>query len=97
MDAVTLGGTMLYPDGSSASYPDNPVEEKKDSPVTAGLFKLNSVYPNPFNQTVNISFSLPAPGDIQIEALNIHGQIIQKELLSYTTSHCCPVGYHVFV
>jgi hypothetical protein len=40
-------------------------------------FKLNSAYPNPFNPSTNISYSLPHKGDINLSVYNISGQLIQ--------------------
>jgi len=37
-------------------------------------FKLNAVYPNPFNTAANISFGVPATGNVTAEAFNLLGQ-----------------------
>ena len=38
------------------------------------IFELNSVYPNPFNPTTEISFSIPVEGHITLIAYNTNGQ-----------------------
>ena len=43
-------------------------------------FNLNSVYPNPFNPTLNISFSTNMNGNIKINAYDINGRIVDKIL-----------------
>ncbi len=37
-------------------------------------FRLNSVYPNPFNPVANISFTVPADGKVEITAYNTAGR-----------------------
>jgi len=47
---------------------------EEDSPVTPepGL----QVYPNPFNPSTTIKFSLPASGEIQLDIYNLKGQLV---------------------
>lgn len=40
-------------------------------------FKLNQNFPNPFNPTTNISFSLPQSGEVEIQVYNMLGQMVQ--------------------
>jgi hypothetical protein len=47
--------------------------------------KLNGNYPNPFNPTTTISFSLQNNSNVQLEIYNIKGQRV-KQLLSYQLS-----------
>tara|TARA_B000000460_G_C21204705_1_gene259649 strand:- start:3 stop:524 length:522 start_codon:yes stop_codon:yes gene_type:complete len=39
-------------------------------------FALSDNYPNPFNPTTNISFSIPMQTDVQINIYNIMGQLV---------------------
>lgn len=39
-----------------------------------GRFTLHGNYPNPFNPTTNISFSLPVAANVQIDVFNVVGQ-----------------------
>ena len=41
-------------------------------------FKVNAVYPNPFNPTVNISFSLPRADEVSIQIYNALGQEVSS-------------------
>ncbi|MFX0141687.1 MAG: T9SS type A sorting domain-containing protein, partial [Candidatus Hodarchaeota archaeon] len=40
--------------------------------------KLNLNYPNPFNNTTNISFKINEKGDVDLSIININGQLIKK-------------------
>ena len=53
-------------------------------------FEITSVYPNPFNPTVNISYNLPAAEEVSIHIYNALGQEV-----NYSTSQL-QAGQHVF-
>jgi hypothetical protein len=55
-------------------------------------YKLHSAYPNPFNPTVNISFSLAEPGYTNIIIYNILGQDVRSLVDEYKDA-----GEHVIV
>lgn len=40
--------------------------------------KLDKIYPNPFNPSVNISFSLAKAGDVRFEFFNSRGQVVDS-------------------
>jgi flagellar hook assembly protein FlgD len=40
-------------------------------------YRLEANYPNPFNPTTNISFSLPAEAEIKLNIYNIKGQKVK--------------------
>lgn len=41
-------------------------------------FELYSPYPNPFNATTQIQFSLPKESFVQLEIINVNGQLIKR-------------------
>ncbi|NQV49334.1 MAG: T9SS type A sorting domain-containing protein [Candidatus Marinimicrobia bacterium] len=53
-------------------------------------FKITSVYPNPFNPTVNISYSLPRAEEVSIQIYNALGQEVYSSKLNLQA------GQHVF-
>ena len=45
--------------------------------LSANTFSLNQNYPNPFNAETTISFSLPAPSEIDASIYNIEGKLVE--------------------
>jgi hypothetical protein len=52
----------------------NPKAEVKLTPATFGI---KSTYPNPFNSTATINYTLPVASDISLELYNLLGQLVQ--------------------
>ena len=40
-------------------------------------FELSSIYPNPFNPSTEVTFSLPVDGDIRLSVYNLQGQEVE--------------------
>ncbi len=66
----------VYPDGSTPWY-DNPVQERSTAPNPQS-FRIDSVYPQPFNHQVHISFFLPEPDRVTFTIYNLNGQVVQN-------------------
>ncbi|MEE9554513.1 MAG: DUF3466 family protein, partial [candidate division Zixibacteria bacterium] len=75
-DAGQIVGTGEAPDGETHGYLLTPIPtdipEYTDEIPSSYLIANN--YPNPFNLSTNISFTVPEPSDVQIEIYNILGQ-----------------------
>jgi len=54
--------------------------------VLPSKYELYSNYPNPFNPTTNIRYSLPAPGNVKVEIFNTLGQLIHTVVDQYQNS-----------
>lgn len=52
-------------------------------------FALESVYPNPFNPTVELEFAVPQTGDIQVTWYSLEGRQVDKQVLREVAP-----GYH---
>ncbi|NOZ08302.1 MAG: T9SS type A sorting domain-containing protein [FCB group bacterium] len=81
---VIKGGAGLTPadvniivagaDGSELSL----TKSLSDNIIQTGLygFSLDSVFPNPFNPTTGITFSVPVDGNVKMTAVNLQGQVV---------------------
>ncbi|MBT3234270.1 MAG: T9SS type A sorting domain-containing protein, partial [Calditrichaeota bacterium] len=49
----------------------------EEKPLTADEFRITSVYPNPFNSTTTIKYSLPFASNISLSLYNLSGQSIE--------------------
>ena len=66
------------PYGESYEYPLWVRDENNDLPTE---FKVFPPYPNPFNSTQTISFTIPKKSDVRLCLFNILGQVVVKETL----------------
>ncbi|MEQ9308390.1 MAG: phosphodiester glycosidase family protein [Balneolaceae bacterium] len=57
--------------GIEKQMTNNEFETQKEA------FELYPAYPNPFNPSTNISYQLPASGQVKVEVFNINGQLIK--------------------
>lgn len=46
-------------------------------------FEVESAYPNPFNSTTVLPFSIPADGELEVKVFNILGQAIYQQVQTY--------------
>jgi len=46
--------------------------------IVADIFDLRPAYPNPFNPTTKLSFSMNAPSDIFLEVYDISGKLVDN-------------------
>ncbi len=54
--------------------------EKQEVNDLTEKFSLDPLYPNPFNPSTNIKFSLPTTSNVEITVYNVAGQLIGKLL-----------------
>ncbi len=54
-------------------------------------FKINSIYPNPFNPLANIIYGIPDPGIVEIRIYDISGRLIEAIFKDYVEA-----GYHQY-
>jgi hypothetical protein len=72
---IGTGGSVVFAGGSTAvEIPGWPPTSIKDKSVAPRIFKLFNNYPNPFNPSTQIRFSVPKDGFTTLKVLNILGQ-----------------------
>ncbi|MBX2822188.1 MAG: choice-of-anchor I family protein [Rhodothermaceae bacterium] len=75
-----LGGTVsadMYPEGGEGRILTLEQSVSVEDPIASELpqeYSLNGNYPNPFNPTTNISFSLPESSEIQLAVYDMLGR-----------------------
>ena len=89
LESVSLSGEIEYfgplmitisADGEEPGIPEIPLETK-----------LFSAFPNPFNPSTNLRYSMKEAGDVRIDIYNVKGQILK----TFTNNHNLPGYYQV--
>jgi len=90
LESLDLGGTSTLHGPISilvASQPGDPAIP----PLPPTLTQLLPVYPNPFNPSTNIRYSLKEPATVRIEIYNLKGQLMR----SYENVYDSPGFYQI--
>jgi hypothetical protein len=69
---------IAFDDAMNLSGPSNTATATTKSKGRIGTVIVSKAYPNPFNPTVNISYSLPYTDEVTIEAFNVVGQRVAQ-------------------
>lgn len=69
---------MLVRDVADAAVDDDP-----DQTAVPSTFEVAAAYPNPFNPTVTVQFSLAAGGEVTVSLINTLGQTVQTSRADY--------------
>ena len=76
LQSVSLDGSSEYHGPLSVVIGD--LGEEPVAPVIPLVTKLKDAYPNPFNPSTNLPYSIKEAGDVQINIYNMKGQLIKK-------------------
>ena len=67
---------MECPDGSCAVSIEDCVDLSNNS--IPGIFSLSMPYPNPFNPSIKLDFSLPVTQVVEINIYNLNGEYVEN-------------------
>lgn len=88
--------TFVYTPGDSASAlitsENLPISIEHNSNVP-GKFNLSDNYPNPFNPTTKISFTLPSASDVKLTVYNVLGQQVAEVVNQRMTAGTYTVNF----
>jgi hypothetical protein len=72
-DGVSGRGGLVY---VVKTTPDPTLDAGQLTPIPVSRFELQPAFPNPFNPSTTISFSLPRTGDVKISVYDIGGRLV---------------------
>jgi len=78
LQSIDLNGDHQYHGPVMATVSEDSGGSEPEPPVINGINKL---YPNPFNPSLNISFSLDKTSDVSFKIYNSRGQIVHSNTL----------------
>jgi len=81
-DSKTLLATFVPTNRNEISLPKQTQQEKKIIPTECAL---SQSYPNPFNPTTNISYSLSEPGTVELTVFDVLGRRVSEIVHEYQT------------
>ena len=87
LESVSLNGESEYYGALMVTV--RAEDEEPSIPVIPVETKLLSAFPNPFNPSTNLRYSMKEAGDLRIEVYNLKGQILR----SFTNNHS-QAGYY---
>ena len=73
----------------SSIYCDLPTETSEEVEESTKEFSLNQNFPNPFNPSTTITFTIPNDGNVQLKLYDVLG----NEVVSLINENL-PAGYH---
>ncbi len=76
---ISNSASTMYADFAVSLAADN----EDDDPMILPVFSLLQNFPNPFNPTTRITFSLPVAGEIEINIYNILGEKVDALIPGY--------------
>ncbi|MBN2830287.1 MAG: T9SS type A sorting domain-containing protein, partial [Candidatus Cloacimonetes bacterium] len=86
---VIIGGTFYYwlesvsIDGINQFFGPvavtvDPDQEEPETPEVLKVTSLNSIYPNPFNPTTSVKFSLKEESKVTVRVFNVRGELVSE-------------------
>ena len=84
-------GASILSDGLAIKFLVTDEVLDNDKTMIPSLFRIDEVYPNPFNPSVNIDFSLDIASNIKLSIIDINGRLVDD-----LYSGILPSGNHSF-
>jgi hypothetical protein len=81
---VWFGQEGTWNDGPALAYMDPAMVVsvgRQDNGVTPGSFELYGAYPNPFNPSTTIEFSLPVASNVKVTVFDMLGRAVSEKII----------------
>ena len=62
---------------TSSSRENEIIKDNEETPAVATLYELSTNYPNPFNPTTTIGYSIPLASNVSLKIYNAKGQLVK--------------------
>jgi hypothetical protein len=82
------------PSEDTYEEPDDPIISDSDEVLLPSKLTLYQNFPNPFNPTTNISYTVPEASVVSIKIYNIKGQLVRNLIDEYTSAGTHTVQWH---
>jgi len=87
--AISLDDLRLVAGDKEVAFEDGPVLDSTAGDGTPTVASLDGAYPNPFNPSLHLAYSVPSPGSVSLSIFDVSGRLVRR-----LVSGVQPAGRH---